>query len=113
VLGAASYFVLRSWAPFYGAHVALWPAAPRALRDHFADAAWGWALGGFVSMMWLDQKRSHRIAWTLAAAAIAAAYEIFLGGKFDRIDLVAQTLAVIVAALVIGGKTWTRSQEAR
>jgi len=116
-LGAASYVVFRSWVPLYsahwGAHAALWPNAPRALSDHFADAAWGWSLGGFVMVVWFDQERAHRVAWTFVAASVAAAYEIFLGGRFDRVDLVAQTLAVIVAAGIIGGKTWTTSREAR
>jgi hypothetical protein len=107
-LGAASYIVFRS---------PLWSTAPHALRDHFADVAWGWSLGGFVSVMWLDQKRSHRVAWTLAAALVAASYECLqnthiVAGRFDRVDLVAQTLAVLVAALIVGGKTWTTSREA-
>ncbi len=117
-LGAASYLVLRSWAPIVGAHAALWPAAPRALRDHFADAAWGWALGGFVSAMWLDGRRAQRLAWTLAAAFIAAGWELLQFthddlGRFDSVDLVVQTSAVLIAAALIGGKRWMTNEEAR
>jgi len=118
-LGVASYVVLRSWVPIIGVHAALWTSAPSLLRDHFADAAWGWALGGFVSVMWLEEPRAYRLLWTLAAAALAAALEAmqtFIGwGAFDRVDLVVQTSAVLCAALAITWRTnrWISAREAR
>jgi hypothetical protein len=118
-LGVASYAVLRSWVPLVGAHAALWPTAPRVLRDHFADAAWGFALGAFVSLVWLDQKRAHRLAWVAIAALAAAGIELLqsasvLRGVFDPVDLVVQTGSVMVAAVITGGmKRWTWVSETR
>jgi hypothetical protein len=119
VLGAGSYIVLRSWVPLLGAHAALWAGAPALLRHHAADALWGWALGGFVTVVWLEQPRILRIAWTLVAAGLAAAIEVSQGvhqgwGAFDRADLVIQVGAVLVAALVIGGsRRWILASVAR
>jgi hypothetical protein len=118
-LGVASYVVLRSWVPLVGAHAALWPTAPHLLRDHFADAMWGFALGAFVSLVWLDQKRAHRLAWVALAALAAAGIEFLqstsiVRGVFDPVDLVVQTGSVLVAAMVIGGtKKWTWVSETR
>jgi hypothetical protein len=107
LLGAASYIALRSWVPLVGAHAPLWPDAPAMLRDHFADAAWGWALGAFVAVMWRGERLAHRLLWTLAAIIVAAAVELVQSrggwGAFDRVDLVVQTGAVVVAGVVIGG----------
>ncbi len=118
-LGAASYIVLRSWAPVIGAHAPLWPHAPRMLRDHFADAAWGWALGAFVSLMWRGEKRAHRAVWIVLAACVAAGFELLQSthitlGAFDGADLVAQTGAVLLAASILGEreKRWTSENAA-
>jgi hypothetical protein len=111
-LGILSYVVFRAWVPFVGAHAALWPTAPHALRDHFADAMWGFALGAFVSLMWSNAKRAHRLAWLGAAMLTAAGMELLqlkhTWGGFDSVDLVVQTGSVLVAATVIGGMNrWT------
>lgn len=117
VLGAATYVALRSWVPLIGVHGALFRSAPALLRDHFADAAWGWALGGFVSVMWLGEKRIYLALWTVAAVMLAAGLELLQAaarwGTFDRGDLVAQTAAVALAAITIGGMhRWTSAREA-
>ncbi len=118
-LGAASYVVFRTWAPLVGVHAALWPTAPRVLRDHFADAMWGFALGAFVSLVWVDQKRAHRLAWVAVAVLAAASVELLqsahiVRGVFDPADLVVQTSSVLIAAMVIGGmKRWTWASETR
>ena len=90
VLGAGSYIVLRSWVPLLGAHRALWAGAPAVIRHHAADALWGWALGGFVSVVWLEQPRSLRVAWTLIAAGLAAAIEVLQGLSKDGARSIAQ-----------------------
>jgi hypothetical protein len=108
VLGAASY--------------ATRARLPLVLRGHFADGAWGFALGAFVALVWLDQKASHRAVWIAAAAAFAAGFECLqyahiVRGVFDPVDLVVQTSAVVVAANIIGViggmKRWTLASEAR
>ena len=92
---------------------------PLALRGHFADGAWGFALGAFVALVWMDQKASVRAAWLAGAAAFAAIYECLqyariLRGVFDPVDLVVQASAVVVAAFIIGGmKRWASPNEAR
>lgn len=112
LLGVASYVVLRAEIPVLGAHAPLWPHAPAALRDHFADAAWGWALGAFVSAMWLGEKTSRRVVWIAGAAIVAAAVECLqfthvMPGAFDLVDLVVQVACVVVAAGATGGmKRW-------
>src|SRR5438270_11204667 len=93
-LGAASYAV-RPW-------------LPRSLHDHFADGAWGFALGAFVSLVWMEQKTLHRVSWIVAAASFAAGWECLqythiVRGAWDPLDLVVQTSAVVLAASVIGG----------
>jgi hypothetical protein len=107
-LGAASY-VVRARLPI-------------VLRGHFADGAWGFALGAFVALVWMNEKRSVRALWIAAAAAFAASYECLqyahiVRGVFDPVDLVVQASAVVVAACivgVIGGMNrWTWASEAR
>jgi hypothetical protein len=120
--GVASYVIWRAWLPFFGRHAALWPTSPGPLRAHFADAMWGWALGAFVALMWLDEKRAHRVVWVVVAAAVAAGLELFQGmclgwGAFDRGDLVVQPFAVIASAVVVtwlggGAHRWTSASEA-
>jgi len=92
---------------------------PLVLRGHFADGAWGFALGAFVALVWMGEKRRIRALWIAAAAAFAAIYECLqyahiVRGVFDPVDLVVQTSAVLIAAWVIGGmKRWTLASEAR
>ena len=104
-LGAASYVVRARLPLFMGAH--------------FADGAWGFALGAFVALVWMNEKTSARATWIAAAAAFAALWECLqyahiVRGVFDPVDLVVQTGAVVVAAWVIGGmRRWTLASEAR
>ena len=115
-LGALSYVVLRDrWPliPPLWRSGALWKGAPAVLRDHFADAAWGWALGGFVSWMWLGEKARRRATWLAVAALVAGGVECLqyahvLRGAFDPVDLVVQVGAVVAAGLAVGGHwKWT------
>ena len=104
-LGAASYVVRAR--------------LPLALGGHFADGAWGFALGAFVALVWMNERPSVRALWLAIAATFAAAWECLqyahvVRGVFDPVDLVVQTSAVLVAAWVIGGtKRWTLASEAR
>jgi hypothetical protein len=108
VLGAGSY-VVRS-------------RLPLVLRGHFADGAWGFALGAFVALVWMNENRLVRASWIAAAAAFAAIWECLqyahvVRGVFDPVDLVVQTSAVLVAAGVVGViggmKRWTLASEAQ
>ena len=104
-LGAASYAVRSS--------------LPVALRGHFADGAWGFALGAFVALAWMNEKTAARAAWIAIAASFAAILECLqyahvVRGVFDPVDLVVQTSAVVVAAWMVGGtRRWTLAREAR
>jgi hypothetical protein len=112
VLGAASYVVLRSSVPLLGPHAPLWPGAPAVVRDHFADAAWAWALGAFVSTMWRGERAARRLAWTAGAALVAVLVECLqyahvFRGVFDPVDLAVEVGAVVIAAWAAGGmKRW-------
>jgi len=95
---------------------------PLVLRGHFADGAWGFALGAFVALVWMDEQRSVRALWIAGAASFAAMFECLqyahiVRGVFDPVDLVVQTSAVLVAAWVVGViggmKRWTLESEAR
>jgi hypothetical protein len=105
VLGAASYVVRAR--------------LPAIIGGHFADGAWGFALGAFVALVWMNERPSVRALWIASAAAFAAIFECLqyahiVRGVFDPVDLVVQTSAVLVAAWVIGGiKRWTLASEAR
>ena len=107
-LGAASYVVRAR--------------LPLVVRGHFADGAWGFALGAFVALVWMNEKRSARALWLAGAASFAAILECLqyahiVRGVFDPVDLVVETSAVLVAACivgVIGGMNrWTLASEAR
>jgi len=108
VLGAASYVVRAR--------------LPLVLGGHFADGAWGFALGAFVALVWMGEKSSVRALWIAIAATFAAVWECLqyahvVRGVFDPVDLVVQTSAVLVAAWVVGViggmKRWTLESEAR
>jgi hypothetical protein len=91
---------------------------PLAIAGHFADGAWGFALGAFVALVWMNETPRARALWIACAAAFAAIWECLqyahiVRGVFDPVDLVVQTSAVLVAAWVIGGmKRWTLASEA-
>jgi hypothetical protein len=91
---------------------------PLVVRGHFADGTWGFALGAFVALVWMNEKPAVRASWIAAAAGFAAIWECLqyahvVRGVFDPVDLVVQTSAVLVAAGIIGGmKRWTLASEA-
>ncbi len=98
-----------------GAHEPLWPGAPSLLRDHFADAAWGFAVGGLVASLWHDAPGSKAMkwAWYGAGFAVCAGVELlqyahWFPGNFDAVDLAAQLAAFAVSVAGVGGiERWT------
>ncbi len=117
VAGAASYLLWRDSVPWLGAHRPLWPHAPALLRDHFADAAWGFAVGGLVASIWRPSRRTPeramKWAWYGVGFAVCAAVELLqyahlFPGSFDALDLVAQTAAFVLGVSAVGGiERWT------
>jgi hypothetical protein len=114
VLGAASYVLWRTYVPLLGLpHRPLWPSAPAALRDHFADAAWGFAVGAFVASIWQGGPRAIRWAWYGVGLAVCAGVECLqvthmFPGAFDALDLAAQVGAFAVGVMAVGGvERWT------
>jgi len=111
--GAVSYLIWRTDVPWMGAHRPLWPHAPALLRDHFADAAWGFAVGGLVASLWREGPRAVRAAWYGVGLAVSIGVELLqyahvFPGAFDAVDLAAQAVAFVVGVLVVGGiERWT------
>jgi hypothetical protein len=75
---------------------------PRVLRFHFADAAWGWALGASLALVWANERGARRKGWFVAGALLAVAAEWaqlvgVLPGTFDPIDLFVLILSYVTA----------------
>jgi hypothetical protein len=87
---------LRTFTLPIGAHL------PRVLRFHFADAAWGWALGASLALVWANEPSARRTGWFVAGALLAVAAELaqrvgVLPGTFDPIDLCVSILSYVTA----------------
>jgi hypothetical protein len=77
---------------------------PRIVTDTLPDAAWAFAVGSLLAVLWpVDgAPRSYRIAWLAAGALLAAGWELAQGlhlvpGTFDVADLAASALAYLAA----------------
>ncbi len=112
-LGAAIYLLLRPTAPRFVAALLEVPiAGPRLaqLREWsvpagadaswlhmIPDAAWAFALGALLSIVWRGGARRARAAWCAIGLAAALGYEMaqrwhWVPGWFDASDLVAEAV---------------------
>jgi hypothetical protein len=111
--GVASYALFRENVPWLGVHRPPWPHAPALLRDHFADAAWGFAVGGLVASLWREGPRAMRLGWYGVGLALCVAVELLqyahvFPGVFDVVDLAGQAAAFVVGVMAVGGiERWT------
>jgi hypothetical protein len=81
-------------------------AVPRLILASGADAAWGWAFGAALALVWRGRKTRARTFWLVAGGAVAAYAEIgqlwgLPPGTFDIVDLVAIVGAYALAAFVV------------
>ena len=112
-VGVASYGLWRENVPWLGVHRPPWPHAPAILRDHFADAAWAFAVGGLVASLWREGPRAMRLGWYAAGLAVCVAVELLqyahvFPGAFDALDLAVQVMAFVVGVMAAGGvERWT------
>jgi hypothetical protein len=68
------------------------PPAARWIVQHLPDAAWGYAVGAFVALVWARGARAWRWGWLAAGSAVVAGFEIgqalqVVPGTFDLVDL--------------------------
>jgi len=108
-LGALFYLAFRSpdlrlhqWAAWLGiphAHLRV----PNAISGSFPDAAWAFALGAALALVWRNSEARARFAWLIAGALLAAALEVgqyfhVVPGVFDPIDLASMIGGYIAGA---------------
>ncbi len=75
---------------------------PDVLRFHVADAAWGWALGAALSLVWAGAGARGRRAWFVAGFALVVGEELgqlagLMPGTFDVLDIVVSAAAYVIA----------------
>jgi hypothetical protein len=102
--------LLVSWLPAATVHAARsglggW-AVPRLILASGADAAWGWAFGAALAVVWRGRKSRARTFWLVAGGAVAAYAEIgqlwgLPPGTFDIVDLIAIVGAYALAAFLV------------
>lgn len=102
--------LLVSWLPESTVHAARsglggW-AVPRLILASGADAAWGWAFGASMALVWRGSKARARTFWLLTGGAVAAYAEIgqlwnLPPGTFDIVDLIAIVGAYALAAFIV------------
>jgi hypothetical protein len=104
VVGASVYFVRGP-----GASLVHWRRAhlARMVVGTLPDAAWAFALGATLCLLWRTDSRSGRSAWMAIGGALAVGYEAAQGlglvpGTFDPLDLFASAAAYVAALLLLG-----------
>jgi hypothetical protein len=81
--------------------------APALILGSLPDAAWAWAFGATLSLVWLGRPWRAKAPWLVAGALLALFAEIgqaigVIPGTFDAIDLVAIALGYAAGALLAG-----------
>ena len=81
--------------------------APALLLGSFPDAAWGWAFGASLSLLWLGRPWREKAPWLGAGVLLAVLTEVgqaagVVPGTFDPFDLVAIALGFAAGAALAG-----------
>jgi len=81
--------------------------APATLLGSLPDAAWAWAFGAALSLVWLGRPWREKAPWLGAGALLALCAEIgqaigVVPGTFDAVDLAAIALGFASGALLAG-----------
>lgn len=81
-------------------------AVPRLVLASGADAAWGWAFGAALALVWRGRKTRARTFWLVTGGAVAAYAEVgqlwgLPPGTFDTVDLIAIVGAYALAAFLV------------
>jgi hypothetical protein len=81
--------------------------APALILGSLPDAAWAWAFGASLSLLWLGRPWREKAPWLGAGALLAVLTEVgqaagLVPGTFDPSDLVAIALGFAAGAALAG-----------
>jgi hypothetical protein len=81
--------------------------APALILGSLPDAAWAWAFGASLSLLWLGRPWREKAPWLGAGALLAVLAEVgqaagVVPGTFDPCDLVAIALGFAAGATLAG-----------
>ncbi len=81
--------------------------APAMILGSLPDAAWAWAFGAMLSIVWLGRPSRQKAPWLAAGMVLALLSEIgqaigVVPGTFDVVDLVAIALGYAAGAMIAG-----------
>lgn len=81
--------------------------APAVILGSLPDAAWAWAFGASLALVWLGRAWREKAAWLVAGALLAVLAEIgqaigLVPGTFDVVDLLAIALGFAAGAALAG-----------
>jgi hypothetical protein len=81
--------------------------APAVILGSLPDAAWAWAFGAALSLVWLGRAWREKAPWLAAGALLALFAEVgqavgVVPGTFDASDLVAIALGFAAGAALAG-----------
>ncbi len=87
---------------------------PSAIAGSLPDAAWGWALGAALSLLWRGATLRARIPWLMGGGALAVGTELgqavhVVPGTFDPLDLAAIGVGYTLGMLIAGRDAASRS----
>jgi hypothetical protein len=80
---------------------------PDVVSGSAPDAAWGWAFGAALAIVWRGRAWREKASWLIVGCVLAVAVEIGQGmriipGTFDLVDLFAIGLGFAMGAFVAG-----------
>ena len=83
---------------------------PRFVAGSLPDAAWGWAFGAALAIVWRGRGWREKAPWLAAGAALAIGVEIgqaagVVPGTFDWIDLVSIAIGYGLGAISAGQRS--------
>jgi hypothetical protein len=101
-------------------HDALAPDGSRAtavILGSLPDAAWAWAFGAALSLVWLGRPWREKLPWLGGGALLALFAEIgqamgVVPGTFDVVDLVAIALGFAAGAMLAGRRRVSAAETA-
>ncbi len=83
---------------------------PRAVAGSLPDAAWGWAFGAALAIVWRASRWREKAPWLAAGAALAIGVELgqaagVVPGTFDWIDLASIAIGYALGATLAGQRS--------
>ena len=80
---------------------------PALIAGSLPDAAWGWAFGAALALVWRGRSWREKRAWMGSGAMVALAAELgqavhVVPGTYDHADLAAIALGYVLGALLAG-----------